>query len=92
MAQKHFIIGGHGFVGGAIGAELENRRKSCKFISRNDIDLAASDCPAYIKSSINDPDISLKDVFYGAFPFAVIMLLVLILIIAFPVLSTGILR
>lgn len=57
MAQKHFIIGGHGFVGGAIGAELENRRKSCKFISRNDIDLAASDCPAYIKSSINDGDI-----------------------------------
>lgn len=45
-----------------------------------------------IKSSINDPDISLKDVFFGAFPFAVIMLLVLILIIAFPVLSTGILR
>lgn len=44
-----------------------------------------------IKSSLNDPDISLKDVFFGAFPFAVIMLLVLILIIAFPVLSTGIL-
>ena len=45
-----------------------------------------------IKSSLNDPDISLKDVFFGAFPFAVIMLLVLVLIIAFPVLSTGILR
>ncbi len=45
-----------------------------------------------IKSSLNDPDISLKDVFFGAFPFAVIMLLVLILIIAFPVLSTGILN
>ncbi|MEP0941508.1 MAG: TRAP transporter large permease [Rhizobiaceae bacterium] len=45
-----------------------------------------------IKSSLNDPDITLKDVFFGAFPFAVIMLLVLILIIAFPVLSTGILN
>ena len=45
-----------------------------------------------IKSSINDPDISLKDVFFGAFPFAVIMLLVLIMIIAIPVLSTGILN
>ena len=45
-----------------------------------------------IKSSLNDPDISLKDVFFGAFPFAVIMLLVLILLIAFPVLSTGILN
>ena len=44
-----------------------------------------------IKSSLDDPDISLKDVFFGAFPFAVIMLLVLILIIAFPVLSVGIL-
>ncbi|MEM7302790.1 MAG: TRAP transporter large permease subunit [Pseudomonadota bacterium] len=44
-----------------------------------------------IKSSLNDPDISLKDVFFGAFPFAVIMLLVLILIISFPGLSTGIL-
>ncbi len=44
-----------------------------------------------IKSSLNDPSISLKDVFFGAFPFAVIMLLVLILIISFPVLSIGIL-
>lgn len=44
-----------------------------------------------IKTSLNDPDISLKDVFFGAFPFAVIMLLVLILLISFPVLSIGIL-
>ena len=44
-----------------------------------------------IKSSLNDPTISLKDVFFGAFPFAVIMLLVLILLIAYPVLSIGIL-
>ena len=44
-----------------------------------------------IKASLDDPDITLKDVFFGAFPFAVIMLLVLILLIRFPILSTGIL-
>lgn len=44
-----------------------------------------------IKTSLNDPTISLKDVFFGAFPFAVIMLLVLILLIAYPWLSIGIL-
>jgi C4-dicarboxylate transporter DctM subunit len=44
-----------------------------------------------IKATLNDPKISLKDVFMGAFPFAVIMLLVLILIIKYPVLSVGIL-
>lgn len=44
-----------------------------------------------IKATLNDPKISLKDVFMGAFPFAVIMLLVLILIIKYPVLSIGIL-
>jgi len=40
-----------------------------------------------IKSTINDPTISLKDIFVGAFPFAVIMLMVLILLIAYPQLS-----
>ena len=45
-----------------------------------------------IKASLNDPEVSLKDVFFGAFPFALIMLLVLILLIAYPVLSIGILR
>lgn len=40
-----------------------------------------------IKSVIDDPTISLYDIFAGAFPFAVTMLLVLILIIAFPSLS-----
>ncbi len=44
-----------------------------------------------IKASLNDPEVSLKDVFFGAFPFAVIMLLVLIILINFPVLSIGIL-
>jgi C4-dicarboxylate transporter DctM subunit len=41
-----------------------------------------------IKSTINDPSISLADIFIGAFPFAVTMLLVLALIIAYPALST----
>ncbi len=40
-----------------------------------------------IKSTIDDPSISLFDIFSGAFPFAVIMLLVLILIILYPQLS-----
>jgi tripartite ATP-independent transporter DctM subunit len=40
-----------------------------------------------IKATLPDKDISLYDVFAGAFPFAVIMLLVLILLIAFPQLS-----
>lgn len=44
-----------------------------------------------IKTSLNDPEISLKDVFLGALPFAGIMLLVLILLISFPGLSTAIL-
>ena len=40
-----------------------------------------------IHSSLNDPEIKLSDVFIGAFPFAVIMLLVLLLVIIFPSLS-----
>ena len=40
-----------------------------------------------IKSTIRDPSITLSHIFMGAFPFACIMLLVLIAIIAFPSLS-----
>jgi len=40
-----------------------------------------------VKSAVNDPTVSLGDIFAGAFPFAVIMLMVLIAVIAFPVLS-----
>jgi len=40
-----------------------------------------------IKSTLHDDRISLYDIFAGAFPFAVIMLLVLILLIIFPQLS-----
>ncbi len=45
-----------------------------------------------IKATLNDPRISLKDVFVGAFPFAVVMLIVLILLIRFPSLSLAILN
>ena len=44
-----------------------------------------------INTTLDDPNISLKDVFFGAFPFAVIMLLVLVVIIRYPLLSIGIL-
>jgi C4-dicarboxylate transporter DctM subunit len=44
-----------------------------------------------IKSTLNDDRISLKDVFIGALPFALVMLAVLILLIRFPALSTAIL-
>ena len=44
-----------------------------------------------IKATLNNPDIKLKDVFLGALPFAGIMLLVLILLINFPTLSTAML-
>jgi C4-dicarboxylate transporter DctM subunit len=40
-----------------------------------------------IKSTIRDPSVTLSHIFTGAFPFACIMLLVLILIIIFPQLS-----
>ncbi len=45
-----------------------------------------------IKATLNDDRISLKDVFIGAFPFAVVMLIVLIALIRFPSLSLGILN
>ena len=45
-----------------------------------------------IKSTIKDPSITLAHIFYGAFPFAIIMLLVLILIISYPWLSIGLLQ
>ncbi len=44
-----------------------------------------------IKSTIKDPSITLAHIFTGAFPFACIMLLVLILVIAFPWLSLALL-
>ncbi|MEX2453300.1 MAG: TRAP transporter large permease [Rhodospirillaceae bacterium] len=44
-----------------------------------------------IKSTIKDPSITLTHIFQGAFPFAVIMLLVLIAIVAFPEISLALL-
>lgn len=45
-----------------------------------------------IKATLNDDRISLKDVFVGAFPFALVMLIVLIALIRFPSLSLAILN
>ncbi len=45
-----------------------------------------------IKSTLNDPRITLKDVFLGALPFALVMLAVLVILINFPVLSTALLN
>lgn len=45
-----------------------------------------------IKSTLNDPRIKLKDVFLGALPFALVMLVVLIALIRFPALSTVLLN
>ncbi len=44
-----------------------------------------------IKSTLDDKDVSLTDIFIGAAPFAFIMLLCLALIITFPVIATGLL-
>jgi tripartite ATP-independent transporter DctM subunit len=44
-----------------------------------------------IKSTINNPNITLSHIFTGAFPFAAIMLVVLVLIVMFPWLSLGLL-
>ncbi len=45
-----------------------------------------------IKTTLNNKDISLKDVFMGAFPFALLMLGFLILLISFPDISTFLLN
>lgn len=45
-----------------------------------------------IKSTLDDPDISLGDIFIGAAPFALAMLGVLILVIAFPPIATALVR
>jgi C4-dicarboxylate transporter DctM subunit len=44
-----------------------------------------------IKSTLNDPNITLKDVFLGALPFAFVMLCVLMILIQYPILSTALL-
>ncbi len=44
-----------------------------------------------IKASVDDPDVALKDIFIGAAPFALMMVLCLALVIAFPPIATGLL-
>jgi tripartite ATP-independent transporter DctM subunit len=41
-----------------------------------------------VKSALNDPRISVRDIFAGSFPFVLMMCLVLVLLIVFPGLST----
>ncbi|MEO3999561.1 TRAP transporter large permease [Mesorhizobium sp. CAU 1732] len=44
-----------------------------------------------VKGSLDDPSISLKDVFIGAAPFAVLMFIALMIIVMFPSISLGLL-
>jgi TRAP-type mannitol/chloroaromatic compound transport system permease large subunit len=44
-------------------------------------------CCYVVKSVLNDDRVSLKDIFVGSFPFVCIMLVVAILLIAFPGIS-----
>jgi tripartite ATP-independent transporter DctM subunit len=41
-----------------------------------------------VKSALNDPRITIRDIFAGAFPFVLMMMAVLLVLIAFPALST----
>jgi len=42
-----------------------------------------------IKSALDDPSITLGDIFWGAAPFALLMLVLLALVLAFPILATA---
>ena len=44
-----------------------------------------------IKATIDDPSITLNDVFMGALPFAAVMLVVLVILILFPQISLALL-
>ena len=41
-----------------------------------------------VKSALNDARITVRDIFAGAFPFVLMMIVVLVLLVAFPKLST----
>lgn len=45
-----------------------------------------------VKSALNDPRIAVRDIFAGTFPFVLMMALVLLVLIAFPSLSTALAR
>jgi tripartite ATP-independent transporter DctM subunit len=42
-----------------------------------------------VKSALNDPRITIRDIFAGSFPFVLMMIAVLVLLMAFPKLSTA---
>lgn len=42
-----------------------------------------------VKSTLNDPKVSVESIFLGTLPFVILMLLVLVLIAAFPILTTA---
>ena len=44
-----------------------------------------------LKAALDDPAIGLGDIFRGAAPFAAVMLVLLALVLAFPILATGLL-
>lgn len=43
---------------------------------------------AVVKSSMNDPTVSLEEIYSGSYPFLLVMFIALVLLIAFPFLST----
>jgi tripartite ATP-independent transporter DctM subunit len=45
-----------------------------------------------VKATLNDPSVPLKEIFKGAFPFVLCMILVLVVLIAFPSLATYLAR
>jgi C4-dicarboxylate transporter, DctM subunit len=45
-----------------------------------------------VRAALNDPRITIRDIFAGSFPFVLAMLLVLATLVAFPILSTGLAR
>jgi TRAP-type C4-dicarboxylate transport system permease large subunit len=45
-----------------------------------------------VKSALNNPSISVKDIFAGAFPFVLVMVLALVILALFPSLSTWLAR
>ncbi|MCY1547862.1 C4-dicarboxylate TRAP transporter large permease protein DctM [compost metagenome] len=42
-----------------------------------------------VKSALNDPRITVRDIFAGSFPFVLMMVVVLVILAAFPSLSTS---
>jgi C4-dicarboxylate transporter, DctM subunit len=45
-----------------------------------------------VKSALNDPSITIRDIFAGSFPFVLMMVVVLVVLIAFPSLSVALAR